>query len=371
MSRTFATAGLCAALIAGASAQDDIPTARLISASRLVMPGAVDSNVPMTWDLVDGVSTLFALTSWGGIPALLSGRELSGMQRVVDAVAIVPHPGHGLWIESLIAGEDGTWYGYYHHEAPADRCGRGDRQIPRLGAAKSTDRGRTWQDLGVILEAPPDSDACASSNRFVLGGVGDVSVMLDEQKQDLYLYFSQYSRDRRAQGVALARLAWADRDAPVGKIAVWNDEAWLPATPKGQPSGRPVQQFADEEPIVEWEYPAGTPLVPVSQPWHDADSDADAYWGPSVHWNTYLERYVMLLNRTKNERFDNEGIYVSYSRALDDPRAWTAPKKLMNGGGWYPQVAGLDAGQGTDKQAGRRARFFLTGKSDQMIEFTR
>ena len=110
--------------------------------------------------------------------------------------------------------------------------------------------------------------------------------------------------------------------------------------------------------------------MPVREPWHDADPDADAYWGPSVHWNTYLERYVMLLNRTKNERFDNEGIYVSYSRALDDPRAWTAPKKLMNGGGWYPQVAGLDAGQGTDKQAGRRARFFLTGKSDQMIEFS-
>jgi hypothetical protein len=41
----------------------------------------------------------------------------------------------------------------------------------------------------------------------------------------------------------------------------------------------------------------------------------------------------------------------------------------MNGGGWYPQVAGLEGEVGTDKIAGQRARFFLTGKSHQLIEF--
>jgi hypothetical protein len=96
----------------------------------------------------------------------------------------------------------------------------------------------------------------------------------------------------------------------------------------------------------------------------------DAFWGASIHWNTYLERYVMLLNRAKNENFDNEGIYVSFSSALDDAAAWSAPRKLMNGGGWYPQVVGLEPG-GTDRQAGQRARFFLTGTSNRYIEFTR
>jgi hypothetical protein len=43
----------------------------------------------------------------------------------------------------------------------------------------------------------------------------------------------------------------------------------------------------------------------------------------------------------------------------------------MSGGGWYPQVAGIETGTGTDKVAGQRARFFLTGKSEQMIEFER
>ena len=42
----------------------------------------------------------------------------------------------------------------------------------------------------------------------------------------------------------------------------------------------------------------------------------------------------------------------------------------MDGGGWYPQVAGLEPG-GTDKLAGQRARFFITGRSEAFIEFRR
>jgi hypothetical protein len=77
----------------------------------------------------------------------------------------------------------------------------------------------------------------------------------------------------------------------------------------------------------------------------------------------------MLLNRTRDELFNNEGIYVSFAPSLDNPRAWSAPRKVMNGGGWYPQIAGLETGTGTDKLMGRRARFFLTGRSTNLIEF--
>ena len=360
MGRLLALTALCVVPIARTGAFDDTPSARLLRASRLEMPGRVDSNVPMTWDLVEGQPTLFALASWGGIPALLSGAELTRMHRVTDAVEITPHPGHGVWIESVLADDQGTWYGYYHHEQPADRCGRPDRQIPRIGAARSFDRGSTWEDLGIILEAPAETLACASSNRFVLGGVGDVSAILDANRQDLYLFFTQYVADREWQGVAVARLAWADRDAPVGKLTVRQGEAWLPA-----------RLVAREDGGDAWETPLGTPLHAVARPWHDGVADADAFWGPSLHWNTYLDRYVMLLNRTKNESFDNEGIYIAFAHRLDDPAAWSTPLKLMSGGGWYPQVAGLDIGSGTDKLAGQRARFFLTGRSDQIIEFER
>ncbi len=338
-----------------------LPTARLIRAPRIVMPGQVDSNVPMTWELVDGRWRLFALTSFAGLPARHSGPALDQMQPL-GPIAIVPHPGHGVWIESIVPDESGTWYGYYHHERAAEACGRSDRFIPRLGAVRSTDRGATWEHLGFILEAPPDSAACASSNMFVLGGVGDVSAVLDRTGTDLLLHFSQYTKNASDQGIAVARLAWADRDRPVGRVTVWRNGTWLPAR---------APQGAMEDASAGWTYPAGTPLVAPARPWHDGPIAADVFWGPSVHWNRYLHRYVMLMNRAANERFDNEGIYISYAERLDDPRLWSAPRKILNGGGWYPQVAGLEPAAGTDREAGQRARFLLTGRSDYFIEFQR
>ena len=70
-------------------------------------------------------------------------------------------------------------------------------------------------------------------------------------------------------------------------------------------------------------YPAGTPLVPATRPFHDTNGAADVFWGASVHWNTYLQCYVMLLNRAKDDQFGNEGLYVSYAPSLADPRPVT------------------------------------------------
>jgi len=285
------------------------------------------------------------ISSWGGVPVRASGAALESL-RSEGPVSFASHPGHGVWVEAIIPADDGTWYAYYHHERPADFCGRHDRQLPRIGAMRSTDRGQTWDDLGIILDAPPDTEACDSGNRFVLGGVGDVTAALDAEAKDVYLYFSQYTRDPASQGVAVARLAWADRDEPAGKATLWNDGAWLPDV-------------------------SGTPLNPPRQPFHDRSGANDVFWGPSIHWNTYLEQYVMLLNRAKDDQFGQDGIYVSYSPTLADPLQWTEPVRLMSGGGWYPQVIGTDVGTGTDRTAGRRARFFVTGRSDRMIEFSR
>lgn len=332
------------------------PTARLVSAARFNLPAEIDSNNPMAWSLVDGVNRLFVLTSWGGVPVRSSGTALETLQPGAP-VAFRSHPGDGVWMEAIVPDDVGTWYGFYHHERPADLCGRPERQLPRLGAMRSEDQGATWEDLGIILDASTGSEACDSANRFVLGGVGDVTAALDPSGQDLYLYFSQYSRAAEGQGVAVARLAWADRDAPVGKVAVWNDEAWLPAT-----------KVDESAPFA---YPAGTPIVKASRPFHDRSAANDVFWGASIHWNTYLEQYVMLLNRAKDDAFGQEGIYVSFAPTVSDPRAWSAPVRILNGGEWYPQAVGIEPGSGTDRLAGRRARFFMTGKSDRLIEFER
>lgn len=195
-----------------------------------------------------------------------------------------------------------------------------------------------------------------------------MSALLDPAGQDLFLFYSQYSKDRTAQGVAVARLAWADRDALRGRVTIWQSGAWLPARPVDTADAEDAAGTAD---TAAWEYPVGTPLAAASRPWHDGDQAADTFWGPSIHWNTYLEHYVMLLNRAKDESFNNKEIYVSFARTLDDPRASSAPRKIVSGGGWYPQVAGLEPYTGTDKHAARRARFFLTGRSEHFIEFER
>jgi hypothetical protein len=332
------------------------PTARLVSASRLNLPGEIDSSNPMAWALVDGVTRLFVVTSWGGVPVRSAGSALETLAPIAP-VAFSSHPGHGVWMEAIVPDEAGAWYGYYHHERPADQCGRPERQLPRIGAMRSTDQGATWEDLGIVLDAPPGSEACDSANRFVLGGVGDVTAVLDPDGNDLYLYFSQYSRDSAGQGVAVARIAWADRDEPMGKATIWNAGAWLPAT------------RADES--SPFTYPAGTPLVRASRPFHDRSTTNDVFWGAAIHWNTYLEQFVMLLNRAKDDQFGQEGIYVSFAPGVADPRAWSAPVKILNGGSWYPQAVGTEVGSGTDRTAGRRARFFMTGRSERMIEFER
>ena len=327
------------------------------SAPLLRLPGAVDSNSPAVWEQVDGWNLLFVMTSINGQPSTASGRAFSslGQPRVAT---VEPWPGGGVWMEAIVKDDDGTWYGYYHNENRANMCRGTDKVIPRIGAARSRDLGATWEPLGVILEAPPRSYDCTTDNEYFVGGVGDFSVQLDARSQDLYFFYSLYLREASAQGVGVARLAWADRDDPSGKIMVWRNPSWLPAVDVGR-----TQEV--------WVYPAASPLFPTTQPWHDDNPAVNAYWGPSVHWNTHLSRYVMLLNRAEDAGYTQEGIYLSSVSSLENPGAWSQPVKILDGGRWYPQVFGLEDGSGTDKTAGEVARLFMLGSSQHFIRFVR
>jgi hypothetical protein len=95
------------------------------------------------------------------------------------------------------------------------------------------------------------------------------------------------------------------------------------------------------------------------------------FWGPSIHWNSNLNLYVILLNRTKGRPgWPQEGVYVTFNDDLGDPKRWTPPKKILDKGKWYPQVIGTDKSRReTDKLAGRVARFFMGGESRSEIVF--
>jgi len=50
---------------------------------------------------------------------------------------------------------------------------------------------------------------------------------------------------------------------------------------------------------------------------------------------------------------------------------WSEPVRLVTGRVWYPQVLGLGPpGFGTDREAGQRARFYMGGRSEHVIEFS-
>ena len=356
-------AAIAAFLIIGSTApgaQSASPSVELIPAPLVRLPGETDSNSPIVWDRVGGRDVLFAITSSSGLPRTAFGPRLDRLGEPRD-IRIDPWPGGGIWMEAVIADVDGTWYGYYHNEnVAAAECGETVKVIPRIGAARSRDHGRTWQPLGVVLEAPPGSYRCQTTNHYFVGGVGDFSVQLDPESRDVYFFFSQYHRARVRQGVGIARLAWADRDNPTGKIMVWAGRPWLPAS-----------SHVSGEDELAWRYPSAVPIFPTLDSWHDNDTEVDAFWGPSVHWNTHLQQYVMLLNRATDHVWAQEGIYVSYAPRLDDPQLWSRPVKIVDGGLWYPQVIGLMPGAGTDKTAGAVARLFIGGQSSHFIRFVR
>jgi hypothetical protein len=333
------------------------PRAELVDATTLRLTGNVDSNSPALWQRVDGLNQFFVLTSTAGRPSLASGLHIRRLSEPAS-IDIEPWPGGGVWMEAVFADDNGTLYGYYHNENVATTCPNSTKVIPRIGAARSHDRGSMWEPLGLVLEAPPASFDCNTNNEYFVGGVGDFSVQLDADSRDLYFFFSQYQRSDRQQGVGVARLAWADRDRPSGKVTVYNRGAWLPA-----------RSITVGDGTQRWVYPSAVPIFPAAEPWHDDDHAVDAFWGPSVHWNTHLERYVMLLNHAKDASWSQEGIYVSFSPRLNDPALWSVPTKIISGGRWYPQVMGIEEGSGTDKLAGRWARFFMGGTSDHLIQF--
>jgi hypothetical protein len=349
---------LCTSDILAQSGAPRVPSARLIRVPAITLPSLVDSNSPSVWDLVDGRQRFFVFTSDSGETMRLEGADATRVSPL-GPIRIDGHPGGGVWLEAIVPDVDGTWYGFYHNERAASVCGDLPRTIPRIGAARSTDAGATWQNLGVVLAAPPRSYDCGSSNEYFVGGVGDFSVMLDDAHQYLYFFFSQYARANVSQGVSVARLPWAYRDAPTGRVSVWlRNQTWLPAREFRSAQG------------MEYVYPAGRPIYPVEDDWHEG-ATVNAFWGPSVHWNTYLQQYVMVLNRARDTAWTQEGVYVAFSPSLDQPSSWSAPQRLLAGGRWYPQVRGMEAGSGTDRLAGERARFFMGRQSEYLIQFSR
>jgi len=118
-----------------------------------------------------------------------------------------------------------------------------------------------------------------------------------------------------------------------------------------------------------------TPIFPVAVSWES--SGTNALWGPLIHWNSYLECYIMVLNHTCcKPEWPQEGIYISINPDLSNPGNWSMPIKIMDAKqigfapGFYPQIIGTNPGQ-SDSLVGKFARLYIKGISNWEIEFYR
>ncbi len=179
---------------------------------------------------------------------------------------------------------------------------------------------------------------------LLAGGHGDFSVILGERREYFSFFFSNYDGGPQ-EGLAVARMPYAARARPVGQV---------------------VKYFAGH-----WSEPGlggrVTPVIPAAI--SRAAVHADASWGPSVHFNTHLLHYVLLMTRScRQPGWPPADIYVSFSPDLTNPASWISPALLRDQPGWYSQVFGSEAGE-SDSRAGRTARLYLGSDSRWPVEF--
>ena len=304
----------------------------------------IDGNSPGVW--VDGALRVY--TSTGAQPEAMSGGAIQSLQLAAQPT-VAPADHYPIWIESVWRDEDGTVYGWYHHE-PGGICG-GKLTAPKIGAVVSTDGGKTFRDLGIVLESG-DAVNCNAKNGFFAGGHGDFSVILDRERKYFYFLFGNYGGAWWTQGVAMARMPFENRAEPVGAVHKYAYGTW-------------------NEPGIGGEV---TPILPPRVGW--AFEDTDSFWGPAIHWNMAIGRYVVLLNRACcHEGWPQEGVYLMFGSDLSDPGTWTYPVKILTEGevgfgpAFYPQVFGTGEGE-TDSIAGEQPRLFVKGVSKWEIHFT-
>lgn len=308
----------------------------------VVMPGDVDSNSPAFW--VNG--ELHVINSTGFGPRLSRGQNQFRLQPGEYSTIVRPQKDWPTWIEAIWVDPSGTILAWYHQEHEYICGGKQRPAMPRIGAAFSYDGGATFWDQGIVLSSGDPVD-CSSQNGYFSGGHGDFSVVLDREQNYFYFLFTNYGGPLETQGVVMARMAFEDRFAPGGNVWKYHQKSW---TQRGV-GGRT------------------TPIFPAAVSWQAAETDS--HWGPSVHWNKYLETFVVLMNRSCCETgFPQEGIYVSFNSDLANPEGWQPPKKILDGVFWYPQVLGFGRDD-TDSNAGRRARLYVFGESRWELVFSK
>ena len=335
---TTRTSGLFVLIVFLLASATFAQTISLQPAPSVQLPSPTDSNSPGHW-----WNGNFVLFNAMGYPFRSDGVDQFSLGNTTEVAMGRGYPAP-IWIEATWMDDDGTLFAWYHHE-PGGVCSRSNLTAPKIGALVSYDNGYSFRDLGFVIESGDPVD-CGSQNGYFAGGNGDFSVIVNEERSYIYFLFSNYGGPVSSQGVAVARMNFADRFNPKGAVRKFFNGGF-------------------SEPGI---FGRVTPTFPANVSW--ASPNTDAMWGPSVHWNTSINQYVMLLNHSCCwPGWPQEGIYVSLNPDIGNPAGWSAPVKLLDNGGWYPQVIGEDP-DGTDKRAGAVSRLYVYGESEYELVIT-
>lgn len=205
----------------------------------------------------------------------------------------------GMWLIGVSDLKDGRLAGFFHAESHwYPRTTQGWKAYKSIGVAYSEDNGLTWGAPVPILKHLENKPETPSWS-----GLGDGCVIYNHLKNRYYCYYTPASGS--------TTISMAVSSVPDGAPGSWykwyNGEFSQPGigglqTPVAELSSRPGAN-------------------------------------PSVHWNTYLNRFVMVWHGWDGK------IYISTS---EEGEVWETPQLLIDEGSktWYPVVVGDDSVQG-------------------------
>ena len=211
----------------------------------------------------------------------------------------------GSWLMSVFREEGDKLIGFFHAEDHWYPHTSNNIAWKSLGVTYSTDEGKTWSEGNQIITSPKDKPETPE-----WGGSGDCCVVWDHFNNRWMCYYQEHNI----------------------YMAVSEDPKGAPGTWKKYYNG------AFTEPGIGGQQTKVPGLTPGAN--------------PSVHWNTYLEKWVMVWHSwgttawTKIS-FSNDGIN------WDTPQSIIGSEIATGGKAWYPTIIGE-----TDVKAGQIAKIY-------------
>jgi len=210
----------------------------------------------------------------------------------------------GSWIMSVFREQGDNFIGFFHAEDHWYPHTNNDIAWKSIGVTYSDDEGKTWISGNQIITSPTTKPATPT-----WGGSGDCCVVWDHINNRWMCYYQEN---------------WI-------LMAVSTDPKGAPGTWKKYYNGA----FTED----------GLGGQHTKLPGLESASGGN----PSVHWNTYLQKWVMVWHG-----WAPGVIYISFS---SDGITWGTPQNIIvssiAGKAWYPTIIGV-----TDVEAGQIAKIY-------------